>query len=90
MTKKRKKSLKQKRQEERARAAEAQARAKLVDLCLRSVGAARPDQIRHAFGWKMADVNRAIDQLVDEARALRLPDGRVASQVLLNDACLQA
>jgi len=42
---------------------ESQARQKLVELYLRSLGAARPADLGKLFGWRPAEVSRTLDQL---------------------------
>ena len=42
---------------------ESQARQKLVELFLRSLGAARPADLGKLFGWRPAEVSRTLDQL---------------------------
>jgi hypothetical protein len=43
---------------------ETQARQRLTELYLRSLGAARPADLGKLFGWRPAEVSRTIDQLV--------------------------
>ena len=63
---------------EQARAiSQSQARARLAELYLRSVGVARARDVTKLFGWKAATANRALEQLAEAGVAqcgVALPD----------------
>ncbi|MCL5276080.1 MAG: winged helix DNA-binding domain-containing protein [Chloroflexi bacterium] len=63
---------------EQARAiGQGEARRKLAELVLRSVGAARAQELVKLFGWKIAAAERALGQLAEEGivrRGIAIPD----------------
>ena len=57
---------------EQARAiTQSQARTRLAEIYLRSVGAARNTDVTKLFGWKAADADRALARLADDGMLTR-------------------